>query len=319
MAPPWGGGVGWSAGAEGGGSVSFWPRGFEQPLEAGQALLAPFDALVREQPARFSGGGSWSVWSASSWSPGQGLPWMEAHPDREISTALLASFSRYSVLRQFNTPSSAATLAAAIINFTLLMPSGVRGISSGIDFEKSQAGAAPQALSLLADTSVNPAVAVSAGLLLIMYNLPSLPTVPPSSRLLRRLWPRMKAYVVLQQNDPLGATCDAGAAGDEAAAAACLAEWRDVRLPPMQAQLAAAKAAMVAAFPNVDAEGAPLSGFYLHEGDYHAEDWRQGQWGDAVYARLRAVKAAYDPQGLFTCHHCVGSEDWSEDGNCRLK
>jgi len=29
---------------------------------------------------------------------------------------------------------------------------------------------------------------------------------------------------------------------------------------------------------------------------------------------LQAVKAKYDPDGLFFVHHGVGSEDWSEDG-----
>jgi hypothetical protein len=29
---------------------------------------------------------------------------------------------------------------------------------------------------------------------------------------------------------------------------------------------------------------------------------------------LAAVKQRYDPAGLFTVHHGVGSEGWSEDG-----
>ena len=267
MAPPWGGGVGWSGGGGGGGgSVSFWPRGFEMPIAAGQALLAPFDALVKAQPSRFSGSGSWSVWNASSWKRGQTLPWMEVHPDREISTALLASFSRYPVVRQFDTAEGAARVASAIINFTLLMPGGVRGIAGGIDFEKSQFGASPAALSLLAQTSVNPAVAISSGLLLIMYNVPSLPTVPPSAPLLKRLWPRLQQYLALNENDPLVATCEAGAQGSDADAVACLTEWREVRAPPIQAQLKAAKEAMRAAFPDIDEEGVTLSGTYINEG-----------------------------------------------------
>jgi hypothetical protein len=36
------------------------------------------------------------------------------------------------------------------------------------------------------------------------------------------------------------------------------------------------------------------------------------------YPRLRAVKAQYDPLGLFFVHHGVASEDWSAVGFTRL-
>ena len=80
-----------------------------------------------------------------------------------------------------------------------------------------------------------------------------------------------------------------------------------------------AKATLRAAFPDVNATtGAPLSGTYFHETDYDEPSWQRANWGDVTYARLRAVKDAYDPRGLFVCHHCVGSEAWSADGNCRV-
>lgn len=322
MAPPWGGGVGWSVGPNGGGSVSFWPRGFEVNASVLHDLLSPFDALVAAQPARFSGSQSGSYWFASSWRPGDTLPWMEPHPDREISTALLASFSRYPPVRMFDTGAGAAATAASIIEQAELMPTGVRGIAGGIDFEKSQYGADPAALALLAETSTNPVVAASSGLLLIMYNVPSLPTVAPSAALLRRLWPRMKTYIAAEPSDSWYGLCQAAADGAgataDAQAAECLRQWRDVRAPPMQTALKTAKAAMVSAFPNIDARGAQFSGFYIHEGDFDADDWQAGQWGDSTYARLLAVKQAYDPEGLFYCHHCVGSEAWDNTGNCRI-
>ncbi len=46
-------------------------------------------------------------------------------------------------------------------------------------------------------------------------------------------------------------------------------------------------------------------------------DWQRSFWGQN-YPRLRAVKAKYDPGGLFFVHHGVGSEDWSADGFTRI-
>ena len=151
-----------------------------------------------------------------------------------------------------------------------------------------------------------------------MYNVPSLPTVTPSAALMRRLWPRLENYLALAENDPLRTTCAAGAAGDDASAVLCLETWVTERAPPMHAALAVAKEAMWAALPNVDGRGLPFSGSYMHEHDFEGDDWREAQWGDAVYARLLAVKAKYDPDGVFYCHHCVGSEAWDPSGNCRI-
>jgi len=57
----------------------------------------------------------------------------------------------------------------------------------------------------------------------------------------------------------------------------------------------------------------PQSGSYLSETDFFRGDWREAFWG-ANYARLKAIKNRYDPEGFFFVHHGVGSEDWSSDG-----
>ena len=318
MSPAWGGGVGWSAGSNGGGSVSFWSKGFEITESEGAELMIPFDNLVASDPTRFSGKVQWTIWNASTWTPGQGFPWMEAHPDREISTGLLASFSRYPVQAQWSTPTAAASLASSIINITRLMPTAVRGITGGIDFEKGSLGTSSDAMQRVLTTSVNPVVFTASGLLLIMYNVPSLPTVPPSAALLKRLWPRLLNYLALETNDPLLALCTKGADGDDVSAVACLEQWQSERVPPIQTALSQARTAMMEAFPNVNENGLPFSGAYIHETDYDDKDWIQSQWGNATYAALKALKEKYDPEGLFICHHCVGSEVWSTDGNCRL-
>jgi FAD/FMN-containing dehydrogenase len=54
-------------------------------------------------------------------------------------------------------------------------------------------------------------------------------------------------------------------------------------------------------------------GSYFNETDYFEENWQQSFWG-SNYARLADIKRKYDPNGLFTVHHGVGSEDWSADG-----
>jgi len=70
--------------------------------------------------------------------------------------------------------------------------------------------------------------------------------------------------------------------------------------------------AMKAMLPLVERRGS-----YVSEANYFDGDWQQSYWG-ANYARLRAVKKKYDPDGLFFVHHGVGSEDWSPDGFTRL-
>jgi len=62
---------------------------------------------------------------------------------------------------------------------------------------------------------------------------------------------------------------------------------------------------------------APLAGSYVSESNYFNSQWSRAFWGEH-YQRLRAVKAKYDPDGLFFVHHGVGSEDWSADGFTRL-
>jgi FAD/FMN-containing dehydrogenase len=61
----------------------------------------------------------------------------------------------------------------------------------------------------------------------------------------------------------------------------------------------------------------PDAGSYVSESNYFNPSWQRAYWGDN-YARLRAIKKRYDPDGLFFVHHGVGSEEWSPDGFTRL-
>ncbi|ABK90143.1 FAD-binding oxidoreductase [Francisella tularensis subsp. novicida] len=61
---------------------------------------------------------------------------------------------------------------------------------------------------------------------------------------------------------------------------------------------------------------APDAGTYANEADYFQKNWQQVFWG-SNYSKLLKIKNKYDPNGLFYCHHCVGSEYWQQDGMCR--
>jgi len=60
----------------------------------------------------------------------------------------------------------------------------------------------------------------------------------------------------------------------------------------------------------------PNAGSYVSESNYFNSSWQQAYWG-TNYSKLRAIKAKYDPEGLFFVHHGVGSENWSADGFTR--
>lgn len=61
---------------------------------------------------------------------------------------------------------------------------------------------------------------------------------------------------------------------------------------------------------------APGAGAYVSESDFFQARWQDAYWG-GNYPRLVQVKRRYDPDGLFTVHNGVGSEDWSADGFTR--
>ena len=62
---------------------------------------------------------------------------------------------------------------------------------------------------------------------------------------------------------------------------------------------------------------APNAGSYVSESNFFNRNWQRDYWGKN-YSRLRAIKAKYDPEGLFFVHHGVGSEEWSADGFTRV-
>ncbi|ROW07082.1 hypothetical protein VPNG_06633 [Cytospora leucostoma] len=57
---------------------------------------------------------------------------------------------------------------------------------------------------------------------------------------------------------------------------------------------------------------APEGATYSNEADPWMEGWAQAFWGDN-YAKLIAVKASVDPDGLLSCWHCVGWDKYVTD------
>ena len=87
--------------------------------------------------------------------------------------------------------------------------------------------------------------------------------------------------------------------------------------PPPDTTAARADAAAVTRAMAVLRRLVPETAAYVSESDFFERDWQRAFWG-SNYARLRAIKEKYDPDGLFIVHHGVGSEEWSDDGFTRL-
>ena len=63
--------------------------------------------------------------------------------------------------------------------------------------------------------------------------------------------------------------------------------------------------------------GGSQSGAYMNEADPNEIDWQQKFFGTIEnYNRLKSIKDRVDPNGIFVCNRCVGSDDWSTDFNC---
>ncbi len=48
----------------------------------------------------------------------------------------------------------------------------------------------------------------------------------------------------------------------------------------------------------------------MNEGDPNDPDWQQKFFGTQyIYGRLKSIKRTVDPDGLFICKNCVGSDE----------
>ena len=210
------------------------------------------------------------IWDSSrSFIPRQWIgnePWISFHADREISTALVGSLSKYIPMRGCTDDGASEAIVSGIIRIEAIL-SNMSSTAGGIHVldgptgDKSQSGMPPEIVARFKKTSLNPVLLEAPAFWLIMLNIPSLPQLPPSSRLLKSLWPRLQQYAVLSQKDPLWTPCEAGATGSESQARACLDGW-NARVPRLRAQVAEIRQILWEVFPNV-LDGEAFSGSYL--------------------------------------------------------
>lgn len=66
-------------------------------------------------------------------------------------------------------------------------------------------------------------------------------------------------------------------------------------------------------FPNKDRFAT-----YGNQSSYSMKNWQSAIYGENEYQDLLNLKKEIDPEGLFTCHHCVGNELWDDLG-CQVK
>ena len=66
-----------------------------------------------------------------------------------------------------------------------------------------------------------------------------------------------------------------------------------------------------------DLAGGPSSGSYSNEGDVFEPTFQVTYYGPN-YARLKSIKAIYDPKDLFIVPTGVRSEHWDAEGLCTV-
>jgi len=304
-------------------SVSIGMSGYEANQTEQIMLLQPLlDFVNTHKGDGLAGSLSQNMWNKSQYDPASPkFPWMETHPDREISTSLIASMTRYFPQHYIAQETGRMQLAEALVNVSNLLPRSIPSKTSLVMFAKGQSGLPSEVRSEFEETAQNPVLLDTVGSYLAMYNIPELPQLAPSSKLLNTtLWPRLQEYAMVDKQDPLFAICQNGADGNETGASECLRQWHH-RIPQLQLQMDKVRQTLQKALPNVDEKGKPFSGAYWCETDYEEPNFQDSHWGSAVYARLLKVKQRYDPTGLFICHHCVGSEFWTAESNlnCRVQ
>lgn len=266
---------------------------------------------------------SWT-WTQAEYTPDDpNMPWMERHPDREISMEFIGSLTKWWPVRGIRKQTghdSLDTMTSGIINATDIITNNMGDVefTNYVMLAKSQTGMASDLVAVFNNTPQNPVLLDTIGLWAPYGNIPAIPQLKPSVTLLKTIWPRFRRYAVLSGSDPLYITCQSGAEGNESAAIECLDAWEQVRVPQLLSVVDRLRNSTWETFPNFGSDGQPYSGSYYNEADYWDRNFTNSNWGAPVYSKLLQIKDKYDPNGLFYGWHSVGSERWSSNGNCRI-
>jgi len=96
--------------------------------------------------------------------------------------------------------------------------------------------------------------------------------------------------------------------------------WSEDATGAVQKHMTARLRSQIEILDTIAGGGGTQSNCYLNEADLNEEDWQRKYFGnDDIYNRLKSVKKTYDPNDLFICKNCVGSDEWSDDLNCSRK
>lgn len=227
--------------------------------------------------------------------------WVDSATINEMNAYWVGYASRYISMENFNQPTALAQKLDTLVNtaggpkiFQIFFGKGLGG---KVQFNTSE------------DISANPAVYEAGALLITAASVQNIiPDLPKSWEMMQVFEP---AALSLFKEFGVPAACFTKESSTvPSLVASCWAEILSVVEGYVQNFNSAYTAKLRELFPG--------AGSYINEGDFWEPNWQESFWGKN-YRRLKSIKDRLDPKGLFVCHHCVGSEEWSADGNCRVK
>ena len=120
------------------------------------------------------------IWDNASFIPTQWIgnePWISFHADREISTALVGSLSKYIPMSGCTNESRSEEVVEGIIKIEAILKNmsntgGGIHVLDGPTGDKSQSGMPPEIVARFEKTSLNPVLLQSPSFWLIMLNIP---------------------------------------------------------------------------------------------------------------------------------------------------